>query len=67
MTNDAECWDCGAVFNPLVAFYHDGCPGTGCDADLDDLFNQRSGDSKPDPERVQIQRNHDGSVEVGEA
>lgn len=65
MSNEAECWDCDVVFNPLVAFYGDGCPG--CSADLDDLFNQRSGDDKPDPERVEIQRNHDGSVEVGEA
>lgn len=61
---DTKCWDCGAVFNPLRAFHGNGCPE--CSAKLEDLFQQRDDEDAPNPENVQISRNHDGTVEVVE-
>lgn len=70
MTEEARCFDCNKTFNPFVAFErthdgHRGCPH--CEASLTRLFNQRSGEEEPDPEAVEINRNHDGSVDVKES
>lgn len=50
--NEAECWDCSARFNPLVAFHRNGCPE--CPATLERLFQQRDGEAERDPEAVEI-------------
>lgn len=59
MTDEALSFDCEKTFNPYVAFDgHQGCPH--CDADLDRLFQQRSGEETPNPDGVKIDYPFDG-------
>lgn len=66
--SEARCFDCNETFDPLVAFEptrdgYQGCPH--CDSSLTRLFNQRSGEDEPDPEKADIQYpfNGPGGVE----
>lgn len=59
MTDEARCFDCNETFDAKNAFCRPkGCPH--CDASLERLFNQRSGDEEPDPEKADIQYPFDG-------